>query len=347
MISSISVFGAEQGADRSYRIPALLALPDGGLCAFCEARSATGGDWEPMSLSMRRRGADGEWSEESIIAVNEHGPVHNPAPFISGGEVHLLYGMDYARFYHVRSRDGGRSFDAPQDITYAFESFRGRNVPGGTDWHCIAAGPGGVTRLESGRIVAPVWIGGLRDPHSHDPCQAATIYSDDGGWSWRAGEVLDMFELGPSESQAAALPLGAPAQVVMSLRNRGAQRRRAFAWSQDGAHWTRPRLADDMTEINCQGSLIRRGNLLLATSPQPEGDALMCRERRRLTLKVSRDWGRTWSRGKVLVEGTAGYSALALDGSGRLLCMYETWEDASRMRLELLTITADEFEDMR
>ena len=63
-------------------------------------------------------------------------------------------------------------------------------------------------------------------------------------------------------------------------------------------------------------------------------------------LRVSRDEGHTWSKGLVLVEGTAGYSALALQPDGALMCLYETWEDEDMLRQELLTITPDEFEKL-
>ena len=346
MLRHEEVFGFCDEALFSCRIPALVALPDGSLCAFCEARLGTGGDWDPMSLRARRRGPDGVWEAARDVARNAHGPVHNPAPFVVGDEVHLLYCRDYARCFHAVSRDGGRTFGEGEDITYVFESFRGRDVPGGIDWHCIAVGPGGVTRLEGGRLVAPVWLGGLVDPHRHDPCQTATIYSDDGGTSWHAGEVLDMFRLGPSEAQVVALPKDAPARALISLRNQGAQRRRAFASSPDGIGWSKPWLADNVTEINCQGSLIRRGNLLVITGPEPEGEERERRVRRRLTLRASRDWGRTWSRGRVLCEGASGYSALALDGQGNLCCLYETWEDAHLVRLRLLTVPARELEEL-
>ena len=78
----------------------------------------------------------------------------------------------------------------------------------------------------------------------------------------------------------------------------------------------------------------------------PEGEERERRVRRRLTLRASRDWGRTWSRGRVLCEGASGYSALALDGQGNLCCLYETWEDAHLVRLRLLTVPARELEEL-
>lgn len=339
MITRTAVFG---GAGLSYRIPALCTLPDGTLCAFCEARQG-GGDWNTMDLIMRRRTPDGRWLDAQTIAGNPHGPVHNPGPFVVNGELHLLYGMDYERFYQVVSRDGGLTFSEPEDITYVFESFRGRDVPGGIDWRCIAVGPGGVTQLKNGRIVAPVWLGGLDKPRRHDPCQTGSIYSDDGGKTWNAGEIIDIFPLGPSEAQIAPLSDGG---ALISLRNQGQQHKRGFAWSPDGAHWSKPVLADNVCEVNCQGSLISVGDLMVITGPEPEGDDIQKRERKRLTLRVSRDEGHTWSKALVLVEGTAGYSALALQPDGALMCLYETWEDEDMLRQELLTITPDEFEKL-
>ncbi len=46
-------------------------------------------------------------------------------------------------------------------------------------------------------------------------------------------------------------------------------------------------------------------------------------ERERLTLRISRDEGKTWPHARVLEEGFAGYSDLAATHDGHLLCVYE------------------------
>lgn len=332
------LFGPELDSGLSYRIPVLHVAGDGAQFAFCEARQGAGGDWDPSFLQMRRKRPGGEWERPVNLCCNPNGPAHNPAPFEVDGDLHLLYLTDYARCFHVFSRDGGDSFSPPEDITYVFEAFRAPDV----DWHCIAVGPGGVARLDDGRIVAPVWLGGLEEPRRHNPAKTASIYSDDGGRTWRAGEIVAISELGPSEAQIAPVPGGA----LISLRNNGPRRRRAFAFSPDGARWEAPELARDVVEINCQGSLLRRGERLYISGPEPQGapgeDGRMVYERERLTLRASSDYGRSWGGGVVLVPGTAGYSALATSAQGELLCLYETWESWQKMRLILLTLREDE-----
>ncbi|NLG25142.1 MAG: exo-alpha-sialidase [Clostridiales bacterium] len=336
MISRRILFGAQQSATLSYRIPALWVLPDGTRFAFCESREGAGGDWDPMYLQMRRQRPGADWEAPVTLAQNDRGPAHNPGPFDVDGQLHLLYGMDYARFYHIHSRDGGDSFSQPEDITYVFEAFREKGV----DWHCIAVGPGGICRLDGGRIVVPVWLGGLVDPGKHSPAQVATIYSDDGGATWQPGDVIDFFEYGPSEAQVAPIPGGA----IISLRNADRRRRRGFAYSADGAHWDVPSLADDVVEINCQGSLLRVGDELIISGPEPilPSPAAVHPGRERLVMRKSLDFGRHWSEGTVLEPGAAGYSALALTPDGELLCLYETWEDMRRMRQVLLTLRPED-----
>ena len=45
--------------------------------------------------------------------------------------------------------------------------------------------------------------------------------------------------------------------------------------------------------------------------------------RRNLTLRLSQDEGRTWPHARVLNEGLAGYSDLAVTKEGKILCAFE------------------------
>ena len=45
--------------------------------------------------------------------------------------------------------------------------------------------------------------------------------------------------------------------------------------------------------------------------------------RKNLTLRVSQDDGRSWPESRVLNEGLAGYSDLAIAKNGNILCLFE------------------------
>ncbi len=326
-----TVFRAGADGYSTYRIPALIALPDGELLAFTEARSDDD-DWAAMSLQMRRRSADGVWGKPVDVVQNSSGPAHNPVPFWADNKLHLIYGLDYKRFFIISSEDGGCTFGPAREITYVFEQMRDQ-----LNWRAIACGPGGAVVMENGRIVVPVWLGLGTDPNGHSPCRTGSICSDDGGRTWQPGVLVEPVLFNTSEAQIAPVEGG----LIMSLRNGEPSRRRGFAYSRDGLNWTRPELAESVREVCCQGSILRlpADGRLAITGPEPlDAEKILPRPpRERLTLQVSLDDGRSWQMIGVIEEGPSGYSALAADGD-MLYCLYERWADSRYMDLVLAEI---------
>ena len=62
-------------------------------------------------------------------------------------------------------------------------------------------------RLSNGRLIVPVWYTrNLENITAHNPSACGTIYSDDGGKTWHAGDVLKPdFLIDPNESAVAEL----------------------------------------------------------------------------------------------------------------------------------------------
>ena len=326
-----TVFKAGMDGFATYRIPALIALPGGELLAFTEARTDEN-DWAAMSLQMRRRGTDGVWGKPVDVVQNASGPAHNPVPFWAEEKLHLIYGLDYKRFFIISSEDGGCTFGPAREITYVFENMRDQ-----LNWRAIACGPGGAVVMENGRIVVPVWLGLGTDPNGHSPCRTGSICSDDGGRTWQPGVLVEPVLFNTSEAQIAPVEGG----LIMSLRNGEPSRLRGFAYSRDGLNWTRPELAENVREVCCQGSILRlpADGRLAITGPEPlNAEKILPRPpRERLTLQVSPDDGRSWQMIGVIEEGPSGYSALAADDD-TLYCLYERWEDDRYMDLVLAEI---------
>lgn len=78
------------------------------------------------------------------------------------------------------------------------------------------------------------------------------------------------------------------------------------------------RLDEALVEPTCQASLVRYGDgdRLLFANPAST-------KRERLTVRLSEDGGATWPAARVLHEGPAAYSALAVLPDGRVACLYE------------------------
>jgi sialidase-1 len=319
----VDLFEAGAGGYETYRIPGVVVTKKGTVLAYCEARKSAKSDWGWIDVMMRRSVGGGVTFDppHKIVEPPADAPkpsgvtVNNPVAIadMQSGAVHFLYCVEYARCFYMRSDDDGLSFSKPTEITAAFEELRPK-----FDWKVIATGPGHGIRLRSGRLLVPVWLAAR---HEHRPRCVATIYSDDDGRSWHAGQIVvaDSKET-PNPSESAAVEL-ADGRVMLNIRNESPRHRRLVSISKDGVGgWSAPAFDEGLFDPICMASIVRVGDSVAFANPAGDGKS---KARNNLTIRVSNDNAKVWGAARLLEEGIAGYSDLAVRPDGSLLCFYE------------------------
>jgi sialidase-1 len=348
------LFTAGQGGYQLYRIPGLVVTAEGTLLAYCEARKNDRSDWGTIDLLLRRSTDGGKtWSEPKKIAEvageKKKNPValaqklgnaddvtyNNPVMIADSkkGLVHFVFCLEYMRCFYSRSEDDGVTFSNPVEITKSFEAFTKEY-----DWKVLATGPAHGIQTRSGRLIVPVWLSLGTGGHAHRPSVTSVIFSDDSGKTWERGEIAvpNTSEwINPNETIIVELSDG---RVMLNVRSESKAHRRLVTISKNGAtEWTKPEFVEALKEPICMASIVRipprssteSAALLFANpdnlevTPPKKATPGQGRDRKNLSLKLSRDDGKTWAINRVIEPGFSGYSDLAVGKDGSLYCLYE------------------------
>jgi sialidase-1 len=353
-IEKTKIFEAGKDGYALYRIPGLVVTKRGTVLAYCEARRTGKSDWDEIDILLRRSADGGKsWNAAQKMADVPEPKSKNPALVgykfakpedvtynnpvaISDrdGTVHFLFCLEYLRCFYMRSEDDGATWSKPMEITASFEKFRA-----GWNWKVLATGPGHGIQLKNGRLVVPVWLStGTGGGNAHRPSVTATIFSDDSGKTWHAGEIAvpNTSEwINPNETVVVQLADG---RVMLNVRSESKTNRRLILTSKDGATaWSQPRSDDALLEPICMASIVRVSekpqsdrnriafanphNLSRADGKEAPGKG---RDRKNLAIKLTYDEGETWRVNKVLEPGPSAYSDMAMARDGTILCFYES-----------------------
>ena len=348
-----------------YRIPGIVVTQKGTVIAYAEARKNSSSDWGEIEIHMRRSTDGGKtWEAGKHIAHlgtrlegNPHKKeggekeqtVNNPVAIVDRdtGAIEFLYCINYARCYAMRSTDDGLTWSSPVDITSTFEPFRKHY-----DWKVIATGPGHGVQIKSGRLVVPIWLAYGKEG-DHGPSAAATIFSDDHGKTWQAGDLCLPNEgdfANPNETMITEL---SDSRVMLVARSISKANRKIVTTSPDGArNWTKPAFHDQLWEPVCMASIVShpsKPGTLIFSNPHtlkldkdgkevPAGRG----KRENLSIKLSHDDGQTWPVNKTLDAGPSAYSDLAVLPDGTVLCLYEGKANIQVARFNLEWIADDQ-----
>lgn len=317
------VFSAGTEGYHTFRIPALVVTGKGTLLAICEGRKTGRGDHGDVDLVLKRSTDGGKtWSPTQLL-YEEGGDakitIGNPCPVLDrdSGTVWLPFTRDNTAVFVTHSKDDGKTWAKPTNITDAVKK---------PEWSWYATGPGVGIQLQDarrkGRLVIPcdhkTKVDGKDVTYSH------VIYSDDAGKTWKLGGTVAAHtnECQIVELEDGTLQINMRNYIGSDGKEPAKGKRRAVSLSKDGGDtWSEPRYDAALVEPICQASLIR------ASSDQEQplifANPADANKRHRLTIRLSRDGGKTWPASKVLEEGPAAYSCLASLPDGSIGCLYE------------------------
>lgn len=338
MLQQTDVFVSGTEGYHTFRIPAAIVTPTGTLLAFAEGRRAGQGDSGDVDLVLRRS-PDAGRTWEPLQVVWDDGPntCGNPCPVVDRdtGDLWLLMTRNLGQdrepqiidrtsqgtrtVWVTRSADDGATWDPPREITPDVKK---------PDWTWYATGPGVGIQLTSGRLVVPCdhAVADTKAWHSH------VIFSDDHGKTWRLGGAA-----GPGTNECQVIER-TDGTLLLNMRNYDPQHKnvRAIATSLDGGlSWFAASFDPVLVEPVCQAALLRCpdtecGDRTLVLFSNPAST-----RREKMTVRLSRDEGRTWPVARALHDGPAAYSCLAAFQDGTLACLYERGEKQPYERITL------------
>ena len=348
------VFVSGMEGYRSFRIPALVACPDGQLLTFCEGRVRGANDFGNIDIVMKRSTDGGEtWSPLQVVAEFGDLQAGNPAPVVDqldpafpNGRIFLFYNVGNNHEHEVikgngiklckykTSEDNGRTWSSPVDITKQVHRLKQPAVDAAfhfsEDWRYYANTPGHAMQFQNGKHRGRIFV--AANHSAGEPQKAAGhyaahgYYSEDHGKTFTLGASVDL----PGSNESMAVELSNSRLMMNSRNQRGDIRARIVTMSDDGgATWGKPRFDATLIDPVCQGSILglglKDGKMMLAFC-----NAADTKRRDNLTLQISMDEGSTWARSFPLAkapEGVRGdfaaYSDLAQIGSGRIGVLYE------------------------
>lgn len=335
---------------KNYRIPALARNPKTGtLIATYDIRYNHAGDL-PANIDVGvSRSTDGgkTWTPTTVAiahkALGNGNGVGDPGILVNdaNGEIWIA-GLNAGKCGHpiwtsragttdpancsqmilVKSSDDGKTWSKPINIT---ESVKRLGDPDTKNWGSLFQGPGAGICMKDGTLVFPaqVWIRNADNSKTEGEgaSRGLLVYSKDGGKTWRSTKGSPF---GGSESTCVEMKNGA---IALNTRtNHGWGRTGSILKKLDSTtEWVidenlaRGAKGNLRQPGGCQAALLSNGKEWFFSNPNAGN-------RSRMTLKYSKDFGKTWSGGLLYDERQcAGYSSTAFtDEKGtRIGVLYE------------------------
>lgn len=309
----INLFSADMKAGVScYRIPAIITANNGDIITMIDERVPSCGDlkWSnDINIVMRRSTDNGKsWTPiETVVDYPLGQSASDPSLILDQetGEIFMFFNfMDLENEKEVyylkvsKSQDHGNSWSAPVDITDKITKPEWKK-----DFKFITSGRG--IQMNNGDLIHSL----VNLEHG-----LHIFKSSDHGQKW---ELIDHALKPGDESKVVELSDGS---LMVNSRVSGLGHRFVHRSKDGGKSWSS--VADpQLTDPACNASIIRyqhgAHDLLLFSN------ANSSTKREKLTIRFSKDDGKTWSKGKTIYPGSAAYSSMTILNNGNVGLFFE------------------------
>lgn len=314
----IPVFTSGTEGHKSYRIPAIISLPNGELLAFAEGRVNGASDFGDVNIVFKRSTDYGKtWSQIATIVDYDQLQAGNPAPVVDlldpqypQGRVFLFYntgnnhenqvrkGNGLREVWYKTSVDGGKTWSDPENITLQVhkpnqpktnEAYRFTE-----DWRHYANTPGHALQLNSAPYGGRIYIAANHsEGQSEKPNEdyfAHGFFSDDHGKTFKLSQNVNL----PGSNECSASELSGGGLMLNARDQKGDNKLRIVAISKNGGeNWDSIYFDQNLPDPVCEGAILnigkKKGKNILAFC-----NAANTKERNNLTLRISYDEGKNW-----------------------------------------------------
>ncbi len=351
----VTVFKSGTEGHKSYRIPAIIILPNGELLAFCEGRVNGSGDFGDINIVMKRSADKGRtWSTLQNIVDYNNLQAGNPAPVVDltdpafpNGRIFLFYntgnnhegeirkGKGVREVWYKTSADNGATWSEAVNITTQVHRPKQPQVNPAydfaADWRSFANTPGHAMQLQYGVYKGRIYVAANHSAGNPLPRyadgRAFGYYTDDHGKTFSISDDISI----PGGNEATAAELAGGKLMVNARNQQGNIKARIIAVSSNGGQkWDTAYFDKNLPDPVCEGTILtigmRKHKSILAFC-----NAADTAQRNNLTLRISYNDGRTWKK-NMLIDRSAtataardhtAYSDIAAIGKKKIALLYE------------------------
>jgi sialidase-1 len=349
--AQVKVFTSGQEGYKSFRIPAIVRAGNSDLLAIAEGRINGASDFGDINVVLKRSKDNGKtWSALKVLVDVGELQAGNPAPVLDQfdllnpqGVLYVFYntgnnhenevrkGNGFREVWYIKSVDHGATWTNPVNITKQVHrpKVAGTEYQFAEDWRSYAITPGHAMQFTSGpyrgRIFVPANHSAGEPMKGFAEYRAHGFFTDDHGKSFELAANIEF--PGSNESIATEISGGG---LLMSIRNQlGNVRSRILAYSSTGGRtWDTTYFEKQLPDAVCQASLVtlgyKKGKAIVASS-----NAATERKRDSLTIKISKDDGKTWKESILVDASTNGakdwtaYSDMMILAKRKIGILYE------------------------